>query len=378
MIELAQVPGWSDWRDLRSNEWQAVLKTTSALARSSTEEELLVSVCRAVVESGSAFLAVYWRPSSEIPGRFAIRASYGPVERLQKSHPEQAGGPNPNSPSGVCFTTGEIVYLPDAQHDANYPHDRDRAANANIKSLLAVPVRVYGVVNGVLTVYADEPLLFDEVASSLASTLCQELGLGLERLRNTAKLNDALEATIRALTSALEARDPYTAGHQAAVAVIAEQIAECLGLDAHEIQGIRLAALIHDIGKIGVPTELLLKPSLLRDPEMSLLQQHVIIGEEMLAGFDFPWPLKTAISQHHERLDGSGYPRGLHGDEISLAGRILAVADVADAMSRDRPYKPSIGQQATIEYLCSERGTLFDPAVVDCVVELARAGSLKS
>jgi putative two-component system response regulator len=156
------------------------------------------------------------------------------------------------------------------------------------------------------------------------------------------------------------------------VSALAEQIAIRLGLRDMEVQGIRLAALVHDVGKIGVPTELLLKPGHLRPAEMALICEHVAIGEEVMSAVDFPWPVATIIGQHHERVDGSGYPRGLKGEEILLAARIIAVADVSEAMGRSRPYKNGMGMDATIDHLLEQRGKLFDPDVVDACVLVLR------
>ena len=139
-----------------------------------------------------------------------------------------------------------------------------------------------------------------------------------------------------------------------------------------EVQEVRLAALVHDVGKIGIPTELLTKPGVLRASETALIRDHAAIGEEVLNTIHFPWPLATIVGQHHERLDGSGYPRGLKGDEILRAARIIAVADVAEAMGRARPYRNRPGERSTIEYLQANKYTLFDADVVDaCLAVLA-------
>ena len=210
---------------------------------------------------------------------------------------------------------------------------------------------------------------------SILATLGEHIGVGIGKNRAAMRINDALEGTIRVLTRALEARDPYTAGHQSGVAALAEQIAIRLGLDDQEVQGIRLAALIHDVGKIGVPTELLVKPGKLRDAELNLIREHALIGEEVVSTIDFPWPIAAMVGQHHERCDGSGYPRGLLAADTLLGSRIIAVADVAEAMSRQRPYRASLGMDATVEFLSSNRGTLFDADIVDAAMALIDEGS---
>jgi HD-GYP domain-containing protein (c-di-GMP phosphodiesterase class II) len=170
----------------------------------------------------------------------------------------------------------------------------------------------------------------------------------------------------------IEARDPYTAGHQSRVAGIATAIAADLGVDATSIEGIALAARIHDLGKIGVPGEILNRPTNLRSPEWELIKTHPSAGADIIRGIDFPWPIAQMIEQHHERIDGSGYPFGLRGDEICLGARIIAVADVVEAMASHRPYRPARGIEKAIEEIEAGSGTRLDPAVVDACLRLVR------
>ena len=277
----------------------------------------------------------------------------------------------------MAVDSGGPIFTRDIQTDPTFEAWRNRAVHHGICSLVSIPVFVSGELDGVLTIYSNTLGQFDEVATSVLTTLSGHVGVGMERLRAAARINDALESTIRVLTAALEARDPYTAGHEASVAALSEQIAIAMGMDDFQCQGIRLAALVHDIGKIGIPTELLTKPTKLRETEMALIREHVVIGEEVLASIDFPWPIVTSVAQHHERLDGSGYPLGLKGEEISIAGRILAVADVTDAMSRPRPYRESSSVADALDYLEANRGTLFDGPVVDACAVLVRDGKFR-
>ncbi len=184
------------------------------------------------------------------------------------------------------------------------------------------------------------------------------------------KLKGALHGVVASVSKALEARDPYTAGHQQRVAEISIAIAEKMGLDSDQVEGIRLGATVHDIGKLSVPTELLVKPTRLNELEYSLIRNHALGGLEIMEGTDFPWPITDIISQHHERLDGSGYPYGLKGDEICLEARIVAVADVFEAMSAHRPYRPALGPDRAIEELRSNRGKFYCPEAVDALLSL--------
>lgn len=191
------------------------------------------------------------------------------------------------------------------------------------------------------------------------------------QLRHTLEsLKNAVGTTIQVLVSALESRDPYTAGHQLRVAHLACAIAEEMGIVEEKIDGIRLAGSIHDIGKISIPTEILAKPSKLTDLEFSLIKEHSQIGYEMLRHVESPWPLAQIVRQHHERLDGSGYPNKLKGDEIILEARILAVADVVEAMASHRPYRASLGIESALEEIRNKKGIIFDGAVVNACLKL--------
>lgn len=180
----------------------------------------------------------------------------------------------------------------------------------------------------------------------------------------------ALYGTVLALSSASEARDPYTAGHQRRVAQLACAIAEEMGLDKESIEGIRVAALLHDIGKIYVPVEFLSKPGRLTDIERVLLKTHPQVGYDILKNIDFTWPVAEIVLQHHEKMDGSGYPRGLAGSEILLEAKILSVADTTEAMASHRPYRPSLGIKKALKEIALHSGTLYDPGVAEVCMGL--------
>jgi PAS domain S-box-containing protein/putative nucleotidyltransferase with HDIG domain len=184
------------------------------------------------------------------------------------------------------------------------------------------------------------------------------------------KLKRSLESTVSALASALEMRDPYTAGHQQRVTDLACAIAEEMGFAEEQIDGIRMAGLIHDIGKINVPAEILNKPGQLTEIEYSLFKNHPQIGHDVLKKVEFPWPVAQIVLQHHERMDGSGYPQGISGEEIMLEARILAVADIVEAMASHRPYRPARGAGDALEEILHHKGTLYDPEVVDACLRV--------
>jgi putative nucleotidyltransferase with HDIG domain len=179
-----------------------------------------------------------------------------------------------------------------------------------------------------------------------------------------------LEESFQALATMLEKRDPYTAGHQQRVADLAEKIAIELGLSKDLSHGVRLAGIVHDIGKIQVPAEVLNKPGKLSDIEFSLIKQHPQVGYDILKAIKSPWPIPEAVLQHHERLDGSGYPNGLKSDQIIIEARILAVADTVEAMSSHRPYRPGLGLQAALDEIVKQRGKQLDSEIVDACLRL--------
>ena len=187
-------------------------------------------------------------------------------------------------------------------------------------------------------------------------------------------LEQALAGTIHTVSMAVELRDPYTAGHQRRVADLSCAIAHAMGLDEERIKGIRLGATIHDIGKIGIPAEVLSKPSRLTDIELQIVREHARMGYDILKDVRFPWPVAEIAHQHHERMDGSGYPQGLRGDAIALEARIVAVADVVESMATHRPYRPALGMQAARDEIVAGRGTRYDAQAVDACVRVLDGG----
>jgi PAS domain S-box-containing protein/putative nucleotidyltransferase with HDIG domain len=179
------------------------------------------------------------------------------------------------------------------------------------------------------------------------------------------KLRRTMKGTIQAMERTMEMRDPYTAGHQQRVAGLACAIAHEMGLAREQVEGIYLASVIHDIGKIYVPAEILSKPCKLNEIEFVIIRTHPQVGHDILRSVDFPWPIARIVYQHHERLDGSGYPDGISGNEILIEAKILAVADIVESMSSHRPYRPAVGIDKAAEEILSKRGFLYDPDAVD-------------
>ncbi|MBW1740700.1 MAG: PAS domain S-box protein [Deltaproteobacteria bacterium] len=184
------------------------------------------------------------------------------------------------------------------------------------------------------------------------------------------KLQKTMEGTIHAMALAAEMRDPYTAGHQRRVTKLACAIAKEVGLSKGEIDGLRPAGVVHDIGKIYVPAEILSKPGRLTENEFNIIKTHPQVGYDILKIIEFPWPIAKIVLQHHERMDGSGYPQGLSGEEILLEARILSVADVVEAMASHRPYRPALGIDKALEEISENKGVLYDAKAADACLKL--------
>jgi len=191
-----------------------------------------------------------------------------------------------------------------------------------------------------------------------------------ERHASAERLEQTLLQTIEAIASTVEARDAYTAGHQRRVATLASAIAREMGLSVDMIHGLYLAASIHDLGKIRIPAEILSKPGELSQIEFELIKTHPQAGYDIIKEVQFPWPIAQMLLQHHEHLDGSGYPQKLKAGQILLEAKILTVADTVEAMSSHRPYRASLGLNAALDEVAAQRGVLYDAAVVDCCIAL--------
>ena len=199
-----------------------------------------------------------------------------------------------------------------------------------------------------------------------------------EKLQNTLNsLRKAVSMTIQVLVAAVDARDPYTAGHQRRAANLARAIATEMGFSPEKVEGIRMAGYIHDIGKLSIPAEILSKPTKLSEIEFALIKEHSRSGYEILKDVESPWPLAEMVYQHHERMDGSGYPRKLQGNAIIIEARILAVADVVEAMASHRPYRPSLGIDLALAEIEKNRGIIYDDDVVGACVIMFREKGFK-
>jgi len=197
------------------------------------------------------------------------------------------------------------------------------------------------------------------------------------REQNLEGLLKVLNGTVEAIAALYEKRDPYTAGHQRRVAQLACAIAREMGLPAKQVYGIHIIGVVHDIGKIAVPGDILSKPGKLTTEELGIIKTHPQVAYDVLKNIDFPWPVAETILQHHERLDGSGYPGGISGEDIILEARILCVADVVESMVSHRPYRPALGVEKALREIVRNKGILYDPMVADACSKLSSNGGFK-
>ncbi len=224
--------------------------------------------------------------------------------------------------------------------------------------------------------FIEKPIRLAEIVARLKRVLMErqtrdQLKQTAEELRrNGERFQRAMEGSVQAIALAVEMRDPYTSGHQNRVADLACTIAREMGLSEDRIYGLQMASVIHDLGKLTIPGEILCKPGRLSGPEYAMIKTHVQSGYDILQKIDFPWPLADIVMQHHERMDGSGYPQGLSGDEILLEARILSVADVFETIGSHRPYRPSLGIKKAVNELNENSGRLYDADVVDACLRL--------
>jgi putative nucleotidyltransferase with HDIG domain len=261
--------------------------------------------------------------------------------------------------------------------------DRQTLAKNNIE--LLVPLKNDGKLAGMMLLsnkasrepYSNEErrllrMLSTEVAVNIDNANLYE---NIKQKHN--ELQKAMDGVIHAVSLVVETRDPYTAGHQRRVAELARAIAGEMGLSEWQTMGTYIAGLLHDVGKVAVPTEILSKPGKINQYEFSIIKNHSRIGFEILQKIDFPWPVTKAILQHHERLDGSGYPEGLTGEDIILEARILGVADVVEAMSSHRPYRPALGLERALQEISQASGILYDTEVVEACLRLLKKNEVE-
>ena len=274
---------------------------------------------------------------------------------------------------------GEVIHIKATSHmPAEAKAEKEILESRDIKSALILPLKIDGVLAGFIGCdnviatgeWNDEDLAFLRVSSEVLGNALARYQSRQDLEQSLQGLQKSLDGTIAAIAIIVESRDPYTSGHQQRVTTLACTIAREMGLAENRIDGIRMAATIHDIGKISVPSEILSKPGKLGETEFELIKRHPQVGYDILKEVKFPCQVARIVLQHHERMDGSGYPAGLSGENILLEARILSVADVVEAIASHRPYRPALGIDEALAEISLNKEILYDPEVVDACLRL--------
>jgi PAS domain S-box-containing protein/putative nucleotidyltransferase with HDIG domain len=365
------------------------LQTLSAgnetLIHAQDEQQLLRDVCRLLVEVGGFRLAWIVYKEHDDANDMRMVAHFCLTEH--ESEAVIAAWTNTEyRPTTEAIRTGHPQIVQDILSNRRFDPWHEYIRSRGCAALMALPLREGSAAFGALVICAAEHDAFDAQEVPLLTELADDLAFGIltlrtrterdnlqqDQLRAVERLKIALIATIGAMALTVEKRDPYTAGHQLRVAELCLAIGRELDFSEDRLEGLRLGATIHDIGKIYVPAEILSRPGRLSAPEFEIIKSHPQVGYDIVKDVKFPWPVTDIILQHHERLDGSGYPQGLKGEQIILEARILAVADVVEAMMSHRPYRPGLGIDAALAQVRREAGTTLDPQVVDACERVFR------
>ncbi len=365
------------------------LRTLSAgnmtLIHATDEPQLLRDVCRAITDVGGYPLA--WVGFLDEAGGMVPKAQSGSddvyLQTLAAICDQRDGG---GCPCRQATVEGELHVVHDMAAGCGEEKWCQEAVRRGFASYIVLPLKAAETAFGALCIYSMEKDGFDDEEVHLLTEMAADLAFGITALRTRAQrdrseeashrylaqLQKTLEQAVAAIALTIEKRDPYTAGHQRRTALLAMAIARQLGLPDSLVEGLYFGGLVHDVGKINVPVEILNRPGRISALEYQIIKTHPEVGYEIMKDIEFPWPVAQLIRQHHERLDGSGYPLGLKGDAILLESRILAVADVVEAIASHRPYRPSLGIDTALEEIETYSGTRYDPKVVEACARLFR------
>jgi len=352
---------------LLREQLRVAAELSARLAGKSDPDEMVRLVVDELHETFAFYLATVQRLDED--GVLRLIAGRGPLAEVMTEFliVEQ---PVSEGVNGRVARTGATALLRDTREDPDYIV---RDPRTDPRSELSVAIWIDDEIWGVVNIEAPEPGALGEAEAVLVETIAASLGSALHRSRLIAELESAFTTTLAILTSTVEAKDDYTAAHGEDVASLAERVARRMALSESRARDVRLAAMLHDIGKIAVPSEILLKPGPLTDEEWVQMRRHAAVGGELVARISSFAHLADAVRASHERWDGGGYPDGLAGQDIPLAARIIAACDSYDAIVTDRPYRPARTPAAAEAELAAVAGGQLDPAVVAALLEELRA-----
>lgn len=358
------------------------LKTLSAgniaLVHAKNEDELLKRVVDVIVNEGGYSMAVV-DYAQDNPKKTLIPMAWSGLEKEQHWIKDLSWSDTAENqmPVSQVIRTATMQVIHNIAAEPEFTLWRDAALARGYTASIAFALIDRDKVFGALSIYSSEPNSFVDEEVGLLEELANDLAYGIITLRTRIAqeqqeliLLESLEQSIQTIAATVESRDPYTAGHQKHVGELATAIAKEMGLGEEQVNGIHLAAIIHDLGKIHIPAEILSKPGKLSSLEFMMIQLHPQAGYDILKDVKFPWPIADIILQHHEKLDGSGYPQGLKGDQILLEAKIITVADVVEAISSHRPYRAALGIETALNEIRHGRGIVYDPVVVDACLKL--------
>ena len=382
-------------REKDLNRSQLALETVVAcqrvLVQAKKSSELLQSICRQIVEVDGFTMAWVGLALNDDKRTIKSLASEGTVEgyldSIKLSWKENG---EDVCPAGNVIMSGKPFVVKDILTDDLVISWRGEALKRGYSSVLSIPLLNHGRTFGALTIYSDRSDIFEEDEVVHLRELANNLVYGIMALKNKNArhrieseletnlgiLKKTLGAIIQAFVRTIEVRDPYTAGHQKRVADLAWAMALEMGLSTDLSDGIRIAGIIHDIGKIYVPAEILSSPRCLTSMEFNLVKSHPQVGYDVLKSIEFPWPVAQIIRQHHERIDGSGYPHNLKGKDILIQSKILGVADVVEAMASHRPYRPALGMDRALSEIQNNNVILYDSRCVEACLKVFKEGQV--
>lgn len=396
LLEVSMIPGsaksvatFMDMTDFTKIDraLSSISAVNIAMIQAGNERDLLDTICKMIVKKcGYCFAWVGYIKDDETRSVEVISSAgkdQGYTEKLNIALNDPLRG---NGPTGQAIKTSKSIVCKDYKTDPKVAYWAPDAIERGYKSSIAIPLKNHRQVFGALNIYSNENNVFNQEEVKLLSDMANNLAFAIVSLQareNIKRANEKLEQnldrmhrlllqSVTSLGNVIGIRDPYTAGHQKKVARLAVAIASELGLAKDIIDSIEVSSSLHDIGKLSIPGEILNKPGGLTPLELEMIKTHPKAGHAIIRDIEFPWPVAEIVLQHHERMDGTGYPRGLSGEEIMMEARIIAVADVVDSMATLRPFRAALGIKRALSEIENNRGKLFDAKVVDACLHLFR------
>jgi len=366
------------------NLQDSVRTINQLLLKADNEKDLYQKICDIVAKV--EFVIFVWigladEKSFEIKPIAFAGAETGFLSKIKVKYDDSQYS---NEPVGTSIKTGKPFVLKDIESDSRYIPWREEALKKGFKSSMTLPLIQKGEIIGALSIYSDKKDVFGKAEVRFLKEVANDIAVGVKSIRleenlqeKNIKLQKSIETLIFTMARISEPKDPYTAGHQKRVSQLATTIAKKIRLSEDKIESIKFASLIHDIGKVAIPGEILTKPTKLTEAEFALIKEHPRTCYNIIKKIHLPWGIADIVWQHHERLDGSGYPKGLKGNEILLEAKILGVADVVEAMSSYRPYRPSLGIGKALKEISKNKRKLYDSDIVDACVKLFKEEGFK-